>query len=318
MTTTTAAVTALDDDFHFDRMSKRWWETETAWFSFCHPGRHLGGWLYVMARPNIGTVAGGCWIWDDRAHLPWEVPYSSNYTALRLPAGMRLVDAALPTGVCIRLLKPLQRYALGYEDGERLSLALQFDAVMPPVALATGDSAFGQLGHFDQIGRVHGRIRLLGEDIDIDCLAMRDRSWGPRPEHRPRRSSYVTGMATPDHGFLAMTDPTRPGDPVNHGFLWRDGRVGRWTEGQRHVERDAATGFTRRIVLQATDEYGRRLQATAEAVSRIVINRHTFIDVNSMLHWRIDGDEAWGEDQDLWPVALWADARRAAAPARPG
>ena len=55
--------TAADDGFHFDVMSDRWWETETSWFSFHHPERRLGGWLYTMVRPNIGTVAGGAWAW---------------------------------------------------------------------------------------------------------------------------------------------------------------------------------------------------------------------------------------------------------------
>ena len=47
--------TAADDGFHFAGMGDRWWMTETSWFSFCHPERKLGGWLYTMARPNIGT-----------------------------------------------------------------------------------------------------------------------------------------------------------------------------------------------------------------------------------------------------------------------
>ena len=48
-----------DDAFHTAVMSDRWWETETAWFSFHVPERRLGGWFYSMFRPNIGTVAGG-------------------------------------------------------------------------------------------------------------------------------------------------------------------------------------------------------------------------------------------------------------------
>ena len=48
--------TAADDNFHFKQMGDRWWMTETSWFSFCNPQRKLGGWLYTMARPNIGTV----------------------------------------------------------------------------------------------------------------------------------------------------------------------------------------------------------------------------------------------------------------------
>ena len=66
----TSAIDEADDAFHFESMSERWWETETCWFSFHHPERRLGGWLYVMARPNVGAVAGGAWIWDHTAHLP--------------------------------------------------------------------------------------------------------------------------------------------------------------------------------------------------------------------------------------------------------
>jgi hypothetical protein len=57
--------TDRDDRFHFSEMGEDWWATETAWFSFHHPGRRLGGWLHTMVRPNIGTVAGGAWVWDD-------------------------------------------------------------------------------------------------------------------------------------------------------------------------------------------------------------------------------------------------------------
>ena len=112
---------ARDDRFHFEVMSDRWWETETAWFAFCCPERKLGGWLYSMFRPNIGTVAGGAWIWDDSAHLPWEVPYSVNYTALRIPRDQDLDDIALPTGVTIKALEPLKRYRLGFNGCSPLS-----------------------------------------------------------------------------------------------------------------------------------------------------------------------------------------------------
>ena len=78
-----AAFTPADDGLH--QLSDRWWETETAWFSFHVPERCLGGWLYTMIRPNIGTVAGGAWVWDETAELPWAVRYSTNYS--RVAAG---------------------------------------------------------------------------------------------------------------------------------------------------------------------------------------------------------------------------------------
>ena len=179
--------TAADDGLHTAELSDRWWETETAWFSFSHPERRLGGWLYTMIRPNIGTVAGGAWVWDDTAHLPWDVPYSANYSALQLHADTDLRDTTLPNGVSMRVVEPGTSYDLGYDDGDRLTLSLRFDAVMPPEPLTRAGSTFGSAHHFDQLGRVTGQLVLHGEMIAIDCLAMRDRTWGPRPEHRPRR-----------------------------------------------------------------------------------------------------------------------------------
>jgi hypothetical protein len=304
--------TARDDRFHFTEMGSDWWATETAWFSFSHPERRLGGWLYTMVRPNIGTVAGGAWLWDDTAHLPWEVLYSANYTALPLSREQDLNDITLPTGVSIRVIEPCMSYALGYTDGDRLHASLRFDGVMPPEPLTSTGSTFGHAHHFDQIGRVTGEIVLHGETLAIDCLAVRDRTWGRRPENRPRQAAYVTGVATATHGFLAVTNVETERNPVAYGFLRRDGRTVRLTEGERTVERDTKNGWISRIELQARDAEGRELVAIGEPVSRIIINRHTFIDINSLVRWNLNGETGWGEDQDMWPVHRWARLRRGA------
>ena len=240
------AFTPADDRFHFDVMSDRWWETETSWFSFHHPGRRLGGWFYTMVRPNIGTVAGGAWVWDDRAHLPWEVLYSANYSALQLPPGADLADINLPTGVQIKVVEPTMVYQLGFGDGDRFRADLRFEGVMAPEPLTAVGSTFGSAHHFDQLGRVHGTISVHGEEIAIDCLGMRDRTWGPRPEHRPRQAAYVTGAADAEHGFLAVTNTKADGDPIAYGFLRRDGRTVSMAEGERRVERDPLQGWITR------------------------------------------------------------------------
>jgi hypothetical protein len=302
--------TPRDDGFHFDQMSDDWWETETAWFAFHHPERRLGGWLYTMARPNIGTVAGGAWVWDPSAYLPWEVLYSANYSALELPRDQDLTDIVLPTGVSIRVIEPCTSYALGYDDGERLQASLRFDAVMPPEPLTATGSTFGRAHHFDQIGRVSGELWLHGERLAIDCLAMRDRTWGRRPENRPRQAAYVTGAASPEHGFLAVTNVRPEGDLVAYGFLRRDGRTVPLARGERRLQRDAVTGWVTHVELRATDAESRTLVAVGEPVSRIIINRHTFIDINSLVRWDMNGDLGWGEDQDMWPVHRWSRMRR--------
>ncbi len=305
-----AVFTAADDGFHFDVMTDRWWETETSWFAFHNEERRLGGWLYTMVRPNIGTVAGGVWVWDDSARQPWEVLYCANYSAMPLDRSQDLTDATLSNGVSIKVIEPTMSYALGYNDGDRLTVDLRFDGVMAPHPLAAVGSTFGSAHHFDQFGRVTGHIVVLGERIPIDSISMRDRTWGPRPEHRPRQAAYVTGAVDAEEGFLAVTNTTPDGDPISYGFLRRDGRIANLAEGERRVERDPATGWVTEIRIDAVDLEGRELHAVGVPVSGMVINRHLFIDNNSLLRWDIDGREGWGEDQDMWPVHSWADFRR--------
>ncbi len=304
--------TPRDDHFHFDEMGDDWWATETSWFSFHHPERKLGGWFYTMARPNIGTIAGGAWVWDDRAYLPWEVLYSANYSAQELLPNTDLADCKLPNGVSIKVLEPCTRYALGYDDGDRFKADLIFHAVMPPEPLTAVGSTFGSAHHFDQFGRVTGNLVLHGEVIALDCIGMRDRTWGRRPEDRPRQAAYVTGAANADTGFLAVTQGKVPRDEVAYGFLRRDGRNVPLASGERQVERDPKEGWITRITLLARDTQGRELRAEGVPVSRIILNRHTFIDINSLIRWEHDGLVAWGEDQDMWPVHRWARRQREA------
>ncbi|MGB1882806.1 MAG: DUF7065 domain-containing protein [Gammaproteobacteria bacterium] len=302
--------TGADDALHLDALGDEWWATETAWFSFHHVERRLGGWFYSMFRPNIGTVAGGAWIWDDTAHLPWEVPYSANYTALELSPDLDLTDCVLPTGVSMRVIDPTMCYALRFDDGERLQADLTFTGIMPPEPLTGSSSTFGKASHFDQFGRVQGRLTLHGETIDIDCIGMRDRTWGRRPENRPRQAAYVTGAVNADQGFLAVTNTTPEGDAIAYGFLRRDGETRSFRGGERETRRDKEHGWINEVIIRGVDEAGREINAIGTPMSRIIINRHTFIDINTLIEWDIDGARGWGEDQDMWPVHRWSRIRR--------
>lgn len=306
--------TAADDGFHGHLKGDEWWFTETAWYSFHNIERRLGGWFYTMARHNIGTVAGGAWVWDDSAHLPWEVLYSTNFSALELPAEADLKDVQLPTGVSIAVEEPTMAYRLGYDDPGRFTAELRFQAVHPPRPLAAAGSTFGKAAHFDQIGHVTGTIEVHGEQIAIDCWSMRDRTWGKRPENRPRQAAYVTGAGDGGVGFLAVTNTRDGTDRVSYGFVNRGGESIGLVDGQRSVTRHPEHGWVDSVRIEATDATGEPFVAEGQSISRITINRHSFIDINSIMHWRLEGadggTEWYGEDQDMWPVHRWAAAKR--------
>ena len=238
-----------DDDFHDEQLSDRWWESETNWFSWNVPERRMGGWTYGQARPNARLCNGGVWLWDDSAALSWELPYHVHYSGLQLPdrSVRDMRDFEWPTGVHVKMLEPLTKYAIDYDDAPDLEVHLEFDAIMAPNPHPVGVAPFVKGTHFDQAGRLTGEVVLRGERIRVDCYSVRDRSWGPRPMGRPRRRpggasdersraggiGYSFGVAGPRDAWLVYSVPRVDDDPVVCGFLLRAGEYA-------HILRGAA------------------------------------------------------------------------------
>ena len=260
-----------DDDFHDAVMSDRWWETETCWFSWNVPERKLAGWAYCQARPNARLCNGGVWVWDDSAVYSWDLPYHVSYSGLELPDERDMRDFEWPNGVRVRCLESLTKYEITYADAPELEVSIVFDALMPPNPHPVGVAPFVRGVHFDQAGHVTGEMVLHGERIAIDCLAGRDRSWGPRPQGRPKRKptsgvdtahtggggvGYSFGTASGDDAFLTYSIPGVDDDPVVCGFLTRGGVYAHILSGHRDVLVDPDTGWPRRIELRAVDDAG--------------------------------------------------------------
>lgn len=306
------------DDDALHAFSDHWWETETAWFSFNVPERRMGGWLYTQLLQVQGVCNGGAWVWDDTG-----VRYEQRHQGLPLPEGIDLRDCSLPNGCSIRLLEPLQRYAIGYADPGRLEVDLVFEATMAPHSHPLGVAPFGTRGrHFDQPGRVTGSVVLHGEAIAVDCFAGRDRSWGPRPmgpdprkpppaatdTARPRRPGtgigYVFATASPTESFLAYTVPHEDGsDAVSAGYLYSAGSYAPLVEGHRTLTYDPDTRWITSIHLEAIDELGRSLVADGELVAH---HEPVGPTGTGLFRWRWNGNEGWGEDQSYAPDDVWA------------
>lgn len=297
------------DDFVHDRTEDPW-ETETCWFSFCAPAQCLTGYLYVVARPNLGVCQGGAILWDDMACLPWEIPHFDYQW--QLPFSVEPGDsfATTPTGVSVEVLEPLRRYKVRY-DQRGVSVDLTFAAFTEPFTPQVGDPPFAAARHLDQPGRVTGAVTYDGRRIEIDCLAMRDRSWGPRDDQRPGRFGYTYGLASEDHAFLSYSKPSDGDDPVFTGFYLRDGSRARLVSGRRGVSRDPTTGAPTKVRIEAVDELDRRFTATGEALNRLCFTPYPrMVNWTTTLAWSIDGEDALGEDQDVWPVERWSSYRR--------
>jgi hypothetical protein len=313
--------TAADDELHEPGPQRDW--TETTWWSFAVPERALAGWLYVQIRPNLGASSGGAFVYDPRSWLQWELPYYGFLLHQPLPEPLDLRAVTFSNGVSVAMVEPGMVYDLGYRfrDQDDFVADLRFRGISPPVPHLQGAPPFSGSSHYDQHGRVTGELYLLGEQIPVDCISVRDRSWGRRPELLGRRTrfSYCFGASSPDEAFLAFCRPPTHLDETEEllsGYLVRKGELRRLAKARRVNERDRATNGVARIVLDATDTDGRELHAEADAVSRMALTAGgSGVTVNTMLRWSMQGaGTGWGEDQEVWSQPAFREHRAAGVP----
>ena len=306
----------LDDDNFHEPETDRWWEHETIWFWWFNPERRLGCWIYHYVRPNAGVSGGGVLLFDDTAWFHMETPYYLSYANTELPVPLDMRDVTFPGGSRIRMVEPLEHYRLTFEDRDTIRYDLDWRAIMPPwvevsppVDRSRAEPGEGERKprHLDQFGHVTGLLVLHGEEIPIDCLAMRDRSWWHlRPEPWKTgggRSNYITAAASPETAFFGCG----PG-----GFLVLDGVRRPLVSGTKHRVRDPEHGWVRRLTIEAVDSDGRELHVEGESVSRMAMPIPGVHGVcwQSLMRYTINGIPAWGDDQDAWPIHAWSAFRR--------
>ena len=159
------------------------------------PERNLLGYFYPAFRANMGIQFGGVLVVDDSATVPWELPAFEWSWHEPLTEPPNLLDTTnLHGGMRLQCLEPGRVFRFGC-DNDDLSFDLTFEALCKPL-LTRQEPPFNHGSHVDQPGRVTGDFTLHGESFDVDCIAMRDRSWGVRRAGRQPKVGYDHGTAS--------------------------------------------------------------------------------------------------------------------------
>ena len=112
-------------------------------------------------------------------------------------------------------------------DEAECSAALRFDGFYPPHGFGgAGDRNLQQgiyTGHLECSGRVTGTLRIGAATHEVDALAHRDRSWGPRRIDMVHTNRMFTGTMGPELSFSANVIQTVDGTANKVGFVVRDG-----------------------------------------------------------------------------------------------
>ena len=320
------AVTPQDDYFHPRPPDEPFWN-EASWFGFMVPERDISGFVYLYHRPNIGYTVGGVAVWDPSGEETYNCLVYDWGEAYSTPDDAEMFDFELGNGLRVELLEPLRHYRFTYRGqtafNDDVSLALDFVADRDPhdPGFPDGLDEWGK-GHYDQLGRMTGTLVVDGEEIVVDCVAQRDRSWGVRDIiNNPRGEMiWAVGERSSFHA-LAVSFRKPDDDPVIGtaedviiGYYLRDGKYGSidLAEGNTIAvtERDD-TGRPLTYRFEATDSLGRQVQATGRV--RNVFNWQGYswlITLWSLVEWEFDGQTALGEGQDYWPLPHWRNFTR--------
>lgn len=300
-------LTAADDGFHPPSSPDDLWWTETCYFGFDLGGeRPLSLAIYPLFRPNMGICSLAVHLWGAEGVQPWELPYSRFRWHLPMPE-QDLTDVTFD-GLTYRVLEPLQRYLVAFDDPGRFTMELEFNGIDPAfpgwTQVDKASQASGK-GHFDQDCRVTGELVLDGERIPVNCFGHRDRSWYSRPDNAPRRSASVSFGISEEEQFLLIR-PRSVGAKAqapnegNGGYLVRDGVRAPIVEARRSVT-ERVRGQPVRLELALADALGRTLEATGRVNGCFAFNTSPPIFAwMSQVEWSTADGACLGEDQEAY------------------
>jgi hypothetical protein len=300
-------LTPEDDNFH-PANDDPWW-TETFWLAWFVPERKLCGYIYPMFRVNAGVQAGGVMVFDDSGEREEQMRVFDYDWHRPIPDGLDMRNMSLGGGLTLKVLEPAKRFEIEYANRD-MKLHLDVEGIMRPL-VTLGTPPFNK-GHIDQICHVTGWMVLDGDEMSIDCLSMRDRSWGPRQDGRQPTVGYDYSASDPENAFCAVSvcsaeqayKPS-PVYDVTTGFLVRDGVWSHVVSGHREAERNER-GLVEVVTVSATDELGRTVEARGETVCHFVAKPYpSMLAMQGLLKWEFDGHQGWGEQQDCWHPRRW-------------
>jgi hypothetical protein len=273
--------------------SDDWLWRESLYFSFHDTSGRVGGMTTLGVRPNQDRVEGFSAIFLD-AHQVLFYP-----TERRLEEGKAGL-LSVP-GIAYEMLTPLQKwrfevsadfseidpyqFAQGVQQPKITIPAcfdLTFDALSPAYEFPP---AFGLLAgaaqHYDQNGRVEGRVTLGGRTFDVDGFGFRDHSWGIRDLSKAGHIVALFAQLGPRLTVNVIWGLSE-GQEIAIGYIFRDGENIPIDGIQVAVETDPLSKLptAAQAEIRLVDGQRFNLEAQITSIMPIILNQG-----EDQLHW---------------------------------
>jgi hypothetical protein len=308
-----------DDAFH-QRTEDPYWN-ESGWFCLMIPERNLLGWVYCYHRPNMNLSAGSVALWDASGEHTYDCIHYEFDEHMPLPEDADMYSFTLDNSLTLETVELQRSYRMSYK-GDGCEVALSWQALAEPHEVSPLEPGTVNPGvapwashHYEQVGRITGTVAIAGEPLQVDRLVFRDHSWGPRrPRRIFKRGGYSWGIASEAssfHGF-ALSDLSPDTDPVLGtteqmigGWYTKDGVIADLVSGTRRVER-GDEGRPLRVMIDGKDRLGRELHVVGRCENWLKWHGNvmpTMFVWWCLTSWDLDGQQAWGEEQDYFMLS---------------
>jgi hypothetical protein len=149
-------------------------------------------------------------------------------------------------------------------------------------ALVRGVSLAGAAHHFEVAGRITGRIRIGDQELQVDALGHRDRSWANRDWAPIRSTRWWPCVFGPDLATHLIHVYRTPGKLMKLGYVWRNGRAEPVVDSDVlvHLESDALTPRRGEAVLHLAG--GETLSITCDRRDGIVLHARGYTAVETI------------------------------------
>lgn len=273
--------------------SDDWLWRESLYFSFHDASGKIGGMTTIGVRPNQNRFEGFAAIFLDAHQVLF---YRTGGPLEAGKAGLCSVP-----GIAYEMMTPLENWRFevvadfSRVDPQQIVRGVQqptttipasfdftFDALSPAYEFpSTLGLLSGTARHYEQNGRIKGRVTVGGQTFDVDGFSFRDHSWGIRDLSRAGHLIALFAQLGPHFTVNAIWGISERQE-IAVGYISRDGVNISIKDLQVAVETDSLSSLPKAVQAEVGAVDGQRFSLEAEiaAVMPIILNQG-----EDRLHW---------------------------------
>ncbi len=284
-------ISAIDEGRH-DKTDDKFWQ-ESYYFNFVDAQAGVYGFTRLGWRVNEGEVDGILFVIRGKdlwyAYPPVNRPFSEPWENVRLPEQARV------RRLVYKMDEPFKRWRLILE-GKKDCMDLEFECFTPVYDYNAEKKSLPEnvaAMHYEQSGRVRGKLKLRGREVEINGTGQRDHSWGIRDWAGVEGWRWITAQFSDKFSFNIFSVNSNGAEHAG-GFVFDGKDNARVVNSDIQLTLASDNQTPAKALLLLTDEHNRTHEITAEVFHMTPLRRHGAFIKECFARFHYNGLEGCG------------------------